>query len=139
MHWLPESPRVLILRGQNDQARQVLRKVYQNAPEKMIDFKLRVAEEYVAATTKLQRTQSRGQRIKQLWTNKAYRRSLICVSGLQFFGQMNGFNTLLYYAGTLFGLLGLSIPALGGLIPAGVNALFVVSDQGTPRQALNYS
>jgi SP family myo-inositol transporter-like MFS transporter 13 len=37
------------------------------------------------------------------------------------------FNTLLYYSGTLFGLFGFSNGAAAGLIPAGINALFVVS------------
>lgn len=117
--FLPESPRVLILRGESEKARGVLRKVYRDAPEKMIDFKLRVAEEYVAATTQLQRTTTLAYRTKQLYRNKVYFRSIVAVSGLQAFGQLCGYNTLLYYAGNLFGLLGISIPALGALIPAG--------------------
>ncbi|KAK6909914.1 hypothetical protein I203_103940 [Kwoniella mangroviensis CBS 8507] len=125
MHWLPESPRVSILKGRTDEARATMRKVYQDAPEAQIDFKIRVAEEYVAATTKLQRDLTLSQRVSKIWKTKAYRRPIITVSGLQFFGQLTGFNALLYYAGTLFGLLGLSNPALGGLIPAGVNALFL--------------
>ncbi|WVQ67493.1 uncharacterized protein L199_005693 [Kwoniella botswanensis] len=126
MHWLPESPRVLILRNRKEDARQVMRKIYEHASDAQIEFKLRVAEEYVAATTKLQRQMTLSQRLHKIWATKAYRRPIITVSGLQFFGQLCGFNALLYYAGTLFGLLGLSNPALGGLIPSGVNALFVV-------------
>ncbi|WVF72568.1 hypothetical protein IAT40_007385 [Kwoniella sp. CBS 6097] len=125
MHWLPESPRVSILRGKTEQAREAMRKVYKDAPEAQIDFKVRVAEEYVAATTKMQRDLTFSQRAAKLWKTKAYRRPIITVAGLQFFAQLSGFNALLYYAGTLFGLLGLSNPALGGLIPSGVNAFFL--------------
>jgi MFS family permease len=35
------------------------------------------------------------------------------------------FNTLLYYSGTIFGLLGLKNSAAAGLIPSGCNALCV--------------
>nr|XP_018260601.1 MFS transporter, SP family, solute carrier family 2 (myo-inositol transporter), member 13 [Kwoniella dejecticola CBS 10117]OBR82759.1 MFS transporter, SP family, solute carrier family 2 (myo-inositol transporter), member 13 [Kwoniella dejecticola CBS 10117] len=126
MHWLPESPRVLILRKQTHEARKVMQKVYKNASDAQIEFKLRVAEEYVAATTKLQSELTLRQRLHKLWHTKAYRRPILTVSGLQFFGQLCGFNALLYYAGTLFGLLGLSNPALGALIPSGVNALFLI-------------
>jgi hypothetical protein len=36
------------------------------------------------------------------------------------------YNTLLYYAGELFGLLGLSNPSIGGLIPSITNTFFLV-------------
>lgn len=37
------------------------------------------------------------------------------------------YNTLLYYAGTLFGLVGLSNASLGGLIPSITNTFFLVN------------
>jgi len=43
------------------------------------------------------------------------------------FGQLTGFNSLLYYSGTIFGLLGFKNGAAAGLIVSGLNALFVVS------------
>lgn len=92
----------------------------------MIDYKFRVAQEYVAATTALQSGTTYWQRAKTLFTKGSYRRSIVTVSLIQMAGQLSGFNTLLYYAGTLFGLLGLTNPALGGLIPAGTNAFFVL-------------
>jgi SP family myo-inositol transporter-like MFS transporter 13 len=75
----------------------------------------------------MQREYSLKERTKRFWTHKPYRRAIICVSGVQAFGQLTGFNTLLYYSGTIFGLLGLSNPAAASLIPAGGNALFLVS------------
>ncbi|PSK37267.1 Myo-inositol transporter 1 [Elsinoe australis] len=126
MHWLPESPRVLILRGQDDQARKVLRQIYQYASSETIELKLLVVKEHVAATTALQRTSSFWQRSKKLWTHKPYRRSITTVSMIQVFGQFTGYNTLLYYAGTLFGLLGLSNPAVGGLIPSVTASFFLL-------------
>jgi SP family myo-inositol transporter-like MFS transporter 13 len=129
MHWLPESPRVMILRGQEDLARETYKRIYSKATPEVIELKLRVAKLYVEATTQMQRGMTFWGRCKRLWTHKPYRRAIITVSGLQMFGQLTGFNTLLYYSGTLFGLFGFSNGAAAGLIPAGINALFVVSRQ----------
>lgn len=126
MHKLPESPRVLILRGQDDKARQVLQTIYKYASPEIIELKLKVVKDHVAATTALQRSTTFWDRSKKLWTHKPYRRSIFTVSLIQVFGQFTGYNTLLYYAGTLFGLLGLSNPSVGGLIPSITNTFFLL-------------
>ncbi|KAF4551904.1 Sugar (and other) transporter-like protein 24 [Elsinoe fawcettii] len=126
MHWLPESPRVLILRDQHDKARDVLKQIYQYASPEIIELKLQVVKEHVAATTALKKSSSFWQRSKKLWCHKPYRRSILTVSMIQVFGQFTGYNTLLYYAGTPFGLLGLSNPAVGGLIPSITNTFFLL-------------
>ncbi|OXG31499.1 MFS transporter, SP family, solute carrier family 2 (myo-inositol transporter), member 13 [Cryptococcus neoformans Bt15] len=125
-HYLPESPRILILKGDTEGARTVFQRIYPTATSEMIEYKFRVAHEYIAATTALQSGTTFWERVKKVLKTGSYRRSIIAVSALQAAGQLTGFNTLLYYAGTLFGLLGLSNPALGGLIPAGTNAVFVL-------------
>ena len=125
MHYLPESPRVLILRGKREEARATLRTIYRGATDEIIDFKLRVVEGYVESTTVLQKQYTFGQRVRQYWTHKPYRRAIIAVSGVQAFGQLTGFNTLLYYSGTIFGLLGLKNSAAAGLIPSVLNAMFL--------------
>lgn len=99
-HWLPESPVTMIIRGDDDAARQTYRRVYRDATPEIIELKLRVARNYVEATTQLQRGLTWSQRIKKVWTHGPYRRAIITVSGLQMFTQLTGFNTLLYYSGT---------------------------------------
>ncbi|KAJ5094503.1 myo-inositol transporter 2 [Penicillium angulare] len=126
MHQLPESPRVLILRDQDDKAREVLKKIYKYATPEIIELKLQVIKDHVAATTALQSNTTFMERSKKLWTHKPYRRSIFTVSFIQVFGQFTGYNTLLYYAGTLFGLLGLSNSAVGGLIPSITNTFFLL-------------
>jgi len=103
-----------------------IRRIYRDATENIIDLKLRIIQEYIHHTTVMQREFGLSQRIQRFWTHKPYRRAIICVSGVQSFGQLTGFNTLLYYSGTIFGLLGLANPAAASLIPAGGNALFLV-------------
>lgn len=99
MHWLPESPRVLILRGQDDKAAVVLRKMYKHASPEILDLKMKVIKAHVAATTVLETQMTFMGRLQKVWTVKAYRRSILCVCLIQVFGQFTGFNTLLYYAG----------------------------------------
>lgn len=126
MHWLPESPRVLILRDQHEKALETLKQIYQYASPETLELKLQVIKGHVAATTVLQRSSTFWERSKKLWLHKPYRRSILVVSMIQVFGQFTGYNTLLYYAGTLFGLLGLSNPAIGGLIPSITNTFFLL-------------
>ncbi|WRT68161.1 uncharacterized protein IL334_005136 [Kwoniella shivajii] len=126
MHKLPESPRVLILRGQDDKAREVLKTIYRYATPEVIELKLEVVRAHVEATTVLERTTTFGQRAKKLWTHGPYRRSILVVCMIQVFGQFTGYNTLLYYAGELFGLLGLSNASVGGLIPSITNTFFLL-------------
>lgn len=147
MHKLPESPRVLILRGQDDRAREVLKQIYRYASREVIELKLEIVRAHVQATTVLERSTTWAQRTKKLWCHKPYRRSILTVCMIQVFGQFTGYvvcfmhalrkkfhvdlfvsyNTLLYYAGTLFGLVGLSNASLGGLIPSITNTFFLVS------------
>ncbi|WRT69342.1 uncharacterized protein IL334_006326 [Kwoniella shivajii] len=125
MHWLPESPRVLLLRGDTERARETIKTIYKGASDEVIDFKMTVTQQYVDATTVMQRQYTILQQWKRLWTHKPYRRAIIAVSLIQAFGQLTGFNTLLYYSGNIFGLLGLKNSAAAGLIPAGGNAMFL--------------
>lgn len=119
------------MRGDDQAARRTFAKIYKGASDEIIDFKLKVAQNNVEAMTQMQRSLSFWGRTKKVWTHKPYRRAIITVSAFQLFTQLSGFDTLLYYSGTLFGLFGFSNGALAGLIPAGINAVFVVSpDRG---------
>lgn len=140
MHRLPESPRVLVLRGQDEKAREVLQTIYQFATPEVIELKLTIIKNTIAASNDWKKKKATiGQRAKILWTHKPYRRSIFTVSLIQVFGQFTGFNTLLYYAGNLFGLLGLSNPSLGGLIPSITNTFCLVSLQPVSRNvAMEY-
>ncbi|OXC62367.1 hypothetical protein AYX13_06986 [Cryptococcus neoformans] len=128
MHFLPESPRVMIVRGEDKEALDIFHKIYSKATPEILDLKFSLAKSYVAATTEMQQRYSFVTRSKRLWTHKPYRRAIISVSGLQIICQLTGFNTLLYYSGTLFGLLGFSNAGLAGLIPSGLNAFFGTYD-----------
>jgi SP family myo-inositol transporter-like MFS transporter 13 len=93
-HFLPESPRVLILRGQDDRAQAVLAKIYPHATPQILELKLRVIKHHIEATTALQRSTPLKQRITKVWTHKPYRRSIFTVCLIQVFGQFTGYNTV---------------------------------------------
>ena len=89
-HWLPESPRVLILRQKDEQAKEVLHKVYPFADDEIIDLKLLVIKQNIEATTRISRSLNLRQRTARVWTHKPFRRSIFTVCLIQVFGQFTG-------------------------------------------------
>ncbi|KAI5476111.1 MFS transporter, SP family, solute carrier family 2 (myo-inositol transporter), member 13 [Pseudohyphozyma bogoriensis] len=126
MHWLPESPRINIIKGKREEAIKTLRLVYNKATDEILALKLRIIEDNLKETTRLQSELTLGQMVKKLWTHAPYRRAIISVSAVQALGQLNGYNALLYYSSTIFGLIGFKNSAAAGIIPAAVNAFFVL-------------
>ncbi|KAI5478844.1 MFS transporter, SP family, solute carrier family 2 (myo-inositol transporter), member 13 [Pseudohyphozyma bogoriensis] len=126
MHWLPESPRIMVMQGKRDQAVRTLKAMYSKATDDILALKLRIIEDHVRESNRFQKNLSFWQLGKQLWTHKPYRRAIITVSGVQAFGQLTGYNTLLYYSSTIFGLLGFKNTAAAGLIASGGNAAFLL-------------
>lgn len=75
IHSLPESPRVMILRGREDIARQTYQRICSKALEEIIDLKSKITVNYVKATAQMQRSMSSWKRTKKVWTHGPYRRA----------------------------------------------------------------
>lgn len=75
IHSLPESPRVMILRGREDIARQTYQRICSKASEEIIDLKSKITVNQVKATTQMQRSISSWKRTKKVWTHGPYRRA----------------------------------------------------------------
>ncbi|KAI9932438.1 hypothetical protein ASPWEDRAFT_46970 [Aspergillus wentii DTO 134E9] len=117
----PESPRQLIYHDKHDEARHILQRIFRNATPEQVALKVQQIEDAVQEARSFNEGRSRFQMIKQLHTNPAYFRALVCACGLMVVSQMSGFNTLMYYSSTLFSIVGFSNPVAVGLVVAGTN------------------
>ena len=116
----PESPRQLIFHGRLQEAEAVLLKIYKGASIEQVRAKVALIAAACEEAKELNEG-SRWMKIKQLHTNPANLRALVCACGLMVISQMSGFNTLMYYSSTLFALVGFSNPVAVGLVVAGTN------------------
>lgn len=111
--FVPESPRWLMSRAQNDQARAVLQRIRETT-----DVDKELAE--IEADLQLQEGGWR-----ELLT-VSLRRPLIIGIGLAIFQQFTGINTVIYYAPTIFQLAGLHSASAAILATVGVGAVNVL-------------
>ncbi|KAH8112823.1 general substrate transporter [Phellopilus nigrolimitatus] len=123
---LPESPRVLIIKGRLQEAEAIARKIYSHATQEQIKLKIKVLQAAVQQSIEIANSTTLLQRISSIVLVPVNRRALIVACGLQAFQQLCGFNTLMYYSATLFKSIGFNQPTAVGLIIAGTNFLFTL-------------
>jgi SP family myo-inositol transporter-like MFS transporter 13 len=117
----PESPRQLIYHGKLQEGERVLQRIYRDATPEQVRAKTALIAAACEESRELNGDMSRLQKIKLLHSNGANFRALVSACGLMVISQMSGFNTLMYYSGTLFALVGFSNPVAVGLVVAGTN------------------
>lgn len=123
---LPESPRVLVRRGNMEAARKVLSRVYALASSEQVDLKLKVLHATVKQSIEIANSTTFWQRLGSLFSDPINRRALVIACGMQAFQQLCGFNTLMYYSASLFQEIGFNQPTAVGLIISGTNFLFTL-------------
>ncbi|KAI6039161.1 general substrate transporter [Pisolithus marmoratus] len=124
--YLPESPRVLVKRGNMEAAREVLSRVYALASSEQVDLKLKVLHATVKQSVEIANSTTFWQRFSSMFSNPINRRALVIGCGMQAFQQLCGFNTLMYYSASLFQEIGFNQPTAVGLIISGTNFLFTL-------------
>ncbi|RXW24606.1 hypothetical protein EST38_g1204 [Candolleomyces aberdarensis] len=123
---LPESPRILVRRGDIPEATKVMRKIYQYAQPSEVELKVKVLDASVQRSIEITRTTTFAQRMGSMLLDPVNRRALIVGCGMQAFQQLCGFNTLMYYSATLFKQIGFNNPTAVGLIVSGTNFIFTL-------------
>jgi len=126
LFFLPESPRILIRRGDMIQARDIMAKIYAFARPEEVDLKVKVLHAAVKRSIEITNTTTFIQRSKSMLFDPVNRRALIVGCGMQAFQQLCGFNTLMYYSATLFKSIGFNQPVAVGLIVSGTNFIFTL-------------
>ncbi|WWD17533.1 hypothetical protein CI109_101974 [Kwoniella shandongensis] len=126
MGFLPESPRILLLRSKVDKARSILAKIYPLATSTQVDQKVEIMRAAVQQTQVVNEQTTWLERLRSLVMVGTNRRGLIIGCGLQALQQLCGFNTLMYYSATIFAMLGFRNATAVGLIVATVNFLFTL-------------
>jgi len=111
--FVPESPRWLMSRSQDDQARAVLQRIRESG-----DVSAELAE--IKADLSLQEGGWRE------LLNVSLRRPLVIGIGLAVFQQFTGINTVIYYAPTIFQLAGLHSASAAILATVGVGVVNVL-------------
>ncbi|ESO89863.1 hypothetical protein LOTGIDRAFT_218322 [Lottia gigantea] len=101
--FMPESPRWLAAHGKIDQAREVLRKINgkQDVEEDIEDMK--------SAMAKNAQENTGGFVLGRILKTPHIRRALFAGCGLQFFQQLCGINTVIYYSASILKLAGFPV------------------------------
>ncbi|KAI0703014.1 general substrate transporter [Cytidiella melzeri] len=124
--FLPESPRILIRRGQMEAAQRVLAKTYSYATPEQVSLKTKALHSAVKQSIEIADSTTLLQRLGMAFLNPINRRALIVSCGLQAYQQLSGFNTLMYYSATIFQEIGFNNPTAVGLIVSGTNFIFTL-------------
>ncbi|KAJ3528984.1 hypothetical protein NMY22_g9184 [Coprinellus aureogranulatus] len=126
LFFLPESPRILVRRGDMEAATKVLSTVYQFASPEQVALKAKVLQVSVQRSVYITEHTTFFQRLGSIFLDPVNRRALIVGCGMQAFQQLSGFNTLMYYSATLFSQIGFDNPTAVGLIVSGTNFVFTL-------------
>lgn len=116
----PESPRQLVFHGREEEARQVIQRIYYEATPQQVNDKVALIR-FGCEQHRETESGGRWQAVKKLHTVKSNFRALLAACTLMTFSQFTGFNTLMYYSATLFAIAGFSNPTAVGLVVSGTN------------------
>ena len=114
MFFLPETPRWLISKGQEEEGRRILKKVEEPG---LIEESIRKIKQDITLTNE----SASYRELFKPWLRNA----LIIAVGIMFFQQATGINTILYYSPKIFKMAGIESNTLS-ILPSLIIAVFVL-------------
>ncbi|CCH59646.1 hypothetical protein TBLA_0B08310 [Henningerozyma blattae CBS 6284] len=124
--FLPDTPRYYVMKGNLDKAAAVLRRSYTDAPDELIDQKVEELMELNSSIEGKNTPEKIWNTIKALHTIPSNFRALIIGCGLQAIQQFTGWNSLMYFSGTIFETVGFSNSSAVSIIVSGTNFIFTL-------------
>lgn len=118
----PESPRQLIHHHKPELAATVIAKIFPDGTPEQVEQKVRHISFHIEQSRSPDK--SLWWQIKQLYVVPSNFRAMFAACGLMAVTQLGGFNSILYYSGTLFSMVGFNQPVAVGTIIAGTNFAF---------------
>ncbi|RYP91142.1 hypothetical protein DL770_002738 [Monosporascus sp. CRB-9-2] len=124
--WCPESPRQLLMHRKVEEARTAIARVYPEASEDQVQAKINLITFAIEREVHVVGDKSLWWQFKQLHCVPSNLRALIAACAVMAISQLGGFNTLMYYSATLFGLVGFTNPTAVSITVGATNFLFTL-------------
>lgn len=122
----PDSPRQLLATGKKEKARAALHTIFPEATEEQLDNKIAIIDYGLQEVAETVGDKSLWWQMKQLFVVPANLRALICACVIMAVSQLGGFNTLMYYSATLFGLVGFNDATTVSIVVGATNFIFTL-------------
>lgn len=124
--FLPDTPRYYVMKGEYEKAKKVLRRSYVDAPDAIIDQKIEELADLNQTVKGNNQVEKVWNTIVELHTVPSNFRALIIACGLQAIQQFTGWNSLMYFSGTIFEAVGFKNSAAVSIIVSGTNFIFTL-------------
>ncbi|GAB7351808.1 hypothetical protein MBLNU459_g2377t4 [Dothideomycetes sp. NU459] len=124
----PDSPRQLLAHGKKEDARDALRTIFPNATELQLDNKMSLIEYGLHEVAEIVGDKSLWWQMKQLFAVPANLRALTCACVIMAVCQLSGFNSLMYFSATLFGLVGFKNATAVSIVVGAANFIFTLAN-----------
>lgn len=119
--WCPESTRQLVAHGKLEEADGVLLRLYPKATADQRQNKIQAIQRDLQRANELMANKSLWWTYKQLHVVPSNFRAMITACAVMGISQLGGFNTLMYYSGTLFALVGFNKPVAVSIVVGAMN------------------
>ena len=124
--WCPESPRQLVAHGKVEEADKVFLRLYPTSTEGQRLAKIRSVEMSIVEATSTLAQESLWVAFRRIFNTPATGRAVLVACVTMAISQLGGFNTLMYYAATIFEIVGFQNAAAVGIVVSGTNFLFSI-------------